>query len=424
MAHAASFDPVRRAAAALLAAVTDEGHTLETALETVKSFQPLEGRDRAFARAIASAALRHLGRIDAVLARFMQRPLQQGAETPRAILRIGAAQILALNAAPHAAVSTAVDLANSARTAKPFARLINAVLRKVAGEGRDLFAALPAGANLPDWLFNRWRAAYGDVQAEAIAQILSQEPPLDLRAKPGADLPSEARPGPFGAGRLAPGADLTSLPGFAAGDWWVQDAAASLPALLLGDVEARSVLDLCAAPGGKTMQLAAAGARVTAVDCVEARLARLRANLERTKLNAEVVSADVLAWTPKASADAVLLDAPCTATGTIRRRPDVAWLRRPSDIEALALRQKQLLARAASFLKPGGVLVYAVCSLEPEEGEGVASPPPEGLIAHPITTEEVPNALLTPQGWLRTTPSDYAEDGGVDGFFAARFIKA
>lgn len=424
MAVTQSFDPARRAAAALLAAVTDEGRTLETALETVRSYQPLQGRDRAFARAIASAALRHLGRIDAVLARFMARPLEEGAETPRAILRTGAAQILALNTAPHAAVSAAVDLAGSARSAQPFAKLINAVLRKVAGEGKDYFAALPAGANLPDWLFTRWRAAYGDATAEAIAQALTLEPPLDLRAKPGAVLPGEARPGPFGAGRLEAGADVTTLDGFSDGDWWVQDAAAGLPAMLLGEVAGLSVLDLCAAPGGKTMQLAAAGARVTAVDWDEARLARVRANLERTRLPAEIVAADIMAWSPPALADAVLLDAPCTATGTLRRHPDVAWLRRPSDIEALAKRQKDLLARAAAFLKPGGRLVYAVCSLEPEEGAGIAASAPEGLIPDAITAGDIAPEHVTPQGWLRTLPSHAAADGGMDGFFAARFRKA
>ena len=424
MAVTQSFDPARRAAAALLAAVTDEGRTLETALETVRSYQPLQGRDRAFARAIASASLRHLGRIDAVLARFMTRPLEEGAETPRALLRTGAAQILALDTAPHAAVSATVDLANAARSAQPFAKLINAVLRKVAGEGKDHFAALPFGANLPDWLFTRWRAAYGDSDAEAIAQALAAEPPLDLRAKAGAALPPEARPGPFGAGRLDPGADLTSLAGFAEGDWWVQDAAASLPAQLLGEVAGRAVFDLCAAPGGKTMQLVAAGAAVTAVDRDEARLARVRANLERTKLTAEVIAADVLTWKPEILADGVLLDAPCTATGTLRRHPDVAWLRRPTDIEALALRQKELLAHAANLLRPGGVLVYAVCSLEPEEGEGVAAQAPEGLIPDPITPDEAPAARITPQGWLRTLPSDAADQGGMDGFFAARFRKA
>jgi 16S rRNA (cytosine967-C5)-methyltransferase len=373
---------------------------------------------------MASAALRHLGRIDAVLARFMNRPLEAGAETPRAILRTGAAQILALNTAPHAAVSAAVDLANSARSAQPFAKLINAVLRKVAGEGKDHFASLPAGANLPDWLFTRWRAAYGDETAEAIAKALSAEPPLDLRAKPSASLPPEARPGPFGAGRLDAGADVTALEGFADGAWWVQDAAAGLPAMLLGDVAGKSVLDLCAAPGGKTMQLAAAGARVTAVDWDETRLARVRANLERTKLHAEIVAADILAWTPPALADAVLLDAPCTATGTLRRRPDVAWLRRPSDIEALAERQKQLLARAATFLKPGGVLVYAVCSLEPEEGDSVALHAPPELIPEPMASTDGLETHVTPQGWLRTLPSSRAADGGMDGFFAARFRKA
>jgi 16S rRNA (cytosine967-C5)-methyltransferase len=424
-----SPDPARRAAAALLSAVTDDGRTLETALETTRSFAPLTGRDRGFARAIASASLRHLGRIDAILAGFMDRPLGEGAEVPRAILRTAVAQLLVMDVAPHAAVSSAVGLANASSAGQPFAKLINAVLRKVDTVGRDRFATMPALINLPEWLYTRWRAAYGDATAAAIAASLTEEPPLDLSSGAGVDMAAllpHGQAGPFGAWRVRDPGDVSKLMGFEEGAWWVQDAAASLPARLLGDVRGKSVLDLCAAPGGKTMQLAAAGAEVTAVDIDEARLTRVTENLTRTGLSAKTVAADILAWTPQGLADAVLLDSPCTATGTLRRHPDAAWLRRPSDIEALAQRQKALLARAAGYLKPGGVLVYAVCSLEPEESEHViADAPSLGLRPAPLIATEF-NGLdqaITPLGWLRTLPNHQAEQGGMDGFFAARFIR-
>jgi 16S rRNA (cytosine967-C5)-methyltransferase len=420
-----TLDPARRAAAALLSAVTDEGKTLETALETARSYQGLEGRDRAFARAIASATLRRLGSIDAVLGQYMARPLGPGAEAARAILRTGAAQILAMAVAPHAAVSAAVALANSARSARPFAGMINAVLRKASTEGHSVFAALPAGTDIPDWLFTRWRATYGQQTAQAIALALHQEPPLDLTPKqPEDDWPARlgARVGPFGSVRLDAGQDLTSLYGFEQGAWWVQDAAATLPAKMLGDVRGKTVLDLCAAPGGKTMQLAAAGAHVVGVDKDDKRLDRLRANLLRTNLPAELVHADILDWAPPAPVDAILLDAPCTATGTLRRHPDAAWLRRPSDIQPLAALQQALLARCAGWLKPQGRLVYAVCSLEPEEGEGVAATL-NALQSDPISAHEIggETQAITPAGHIRTHPGLSLETGGMDGFFIARF---
>jgi 16S rRNA (cytosine967-C5)-methyltransferase len=425
----ATPDPARRAAAALLSAVTDDGRTLEHALEHTRSFVPLTGRDRGFARAIASASLRHLGRIDAILAGFMERPLGEGAEVPRAILRTAAAQLLVMDVAAHAAVSSAVGLANASTSGQPFGKLINAVLRKVDTVGRQRFAALPALINLPEWLYTRWRAAYGDLTAAAICAGLTEEPPLDLQAGAGVDMQAllpHGQMGPFGAWRLRDPGDVSKLTGFGEGAWWVQDAAASLPARFLGDVRGRSVIDLCAAPGGKTMQLAASGARVTAVDIDAERLDRVRENLARTGLSAETVAADILDWAPPSPADAVLLDAPCTATGTLRRHPDVAWLRRPSDIAASAERQKALFARAAGYLKPGGVLVYAVCSLEPEEGEAVMGAAEGlGLRPTPLTRQDLDghDEVLTAEGWLRTLPSHAADQGGMDGFFAARFRR-
>jgi len=420
----------RIAAAELLIAVLDQGRALDEALAQTQSFSALEGRDRAFARALATASLRRLGGVNAVLSRFLERPLPESAAHARALLHIGATQLLVLGTPPHAAVSETVAAANALKQARGFAKLINAVLRRVAREGEALMAALPPGADLPGWLYARWRAAYG-AEAEAIAAALRDEPPLDLTVKDHAsDWAQELGAGltPTSSVRLAPSSagPLEQLVGFAEGAWWVQDAAAALPARLLGDVAGKRVLDLCAAPGGKTLQLAAAGAHVTAVDKSAARLGRLRDNLARVKLNAEIVCADAIAFRAEPF-DAVLLDAPCSSTGTLRRHPDVAWLRRPTDIRALAELQSQLIAAAARLLKPGGRLVYAVCSLEPEEGPGVtAEALKQGWARVAIDGDEFPGAqgLITPDGDLRTLPSHWAEIGGLDGFYAVRLERS
>jgi 16S rRNA (cytosine967-C5)-methyltransferase len=463
----------RIAAAELLIAVLERGRALDDALAETQSFAALEGRDRAFARALATAGLRRLGGVNTVLSRFLERPLPESAQHARALLHIGATQLLVLGTPPHAAVGETVEAANSLRQARGFAKLINAVLRRVAREGAEMLEAFPPGADLPTWLFTRWRAAYGD-DAAKMAQALLTEPPLDLTAKDDAAAWVEALGGvvtPTGSVRLLPfspaekgsgdegRADtrvvgehtssrsvatrqlnaphplapspqgrggIESLPGFAEGDWWIQDAAAALPARVLGDVRGKRVLDLCAAPGGKTLQLAAAGAQVTAVDKSEQRLKRLRDNLARTKLEAEVICADALEYRSSEPFDAVLLDAPCTSTGTLRRHPDVAWLRRPTDIRALADLQAQLLAAAAAHLKPGAPLVYAVCSLEPEEGPGVvAAVLAQGWRRDPIRLGEIHGAdeFLTPDGDLRTLPSRWPEIGGLDGFYVARLQR-
>ncbi|MGE0827799.1 MAG: RsmB/NOP family class I SAM-dependent RNA methyltransferase [Hyphomonadaceae bacterium] len=421
----------RRAAADLVIAVLDDGRALEEAMARTPSFAALEGRDRGFARAIASATLRRLGGVDAVLAAFLAKPLPPSARLARALLRTGAAQMLALGTAPHAAVSETVSLARADRSAAGFANLINAVLRKAGGpEGQARFAALPPGADLPAWLFTRWRAAYGE-RAGAIASALRNEPPLDLSVKADAARWAGETGGalaPNSSVRLQPGhAAPELLPGYGEGAWWVQDAAAALPTALLGDVAGKNVLDLCAAPGGKTMQLANAGARVTALDTSAERLTRLKANLARTKLQAETIAADALNWEAPQQFDAVLLDAPCTATGILRRHPDLAWLRRPNDIPTLAKLQSEMLARAARFLPAGGALVYAVCSLEPEEGPNiVAQAIKSGLWRRaPIRAAEIHDqpALLTAAGDLRTTPAHWPEIGGMDGFYAARLIR-
>jgi len=414
----------------VLSAVTDERLTLDDALIRTRSFATLDGRDRAFARAIASASLRRLGGIDAVLGRFLSKPLPETATLGRALLRTGAAQALVMGTPAHAVVSETVSLARADKKAAGFAGLINAVLRKTSGEGRAIFEALAPGSDLPGWLFGRWRAVYG-ADAEAIATALQGEPPLDLTAKTDAEAIAAALGGTAMLARsvrLPAGAHaVESLAGFNEGGWWVQDAAAALPARLLGDVRGMRVLDLCAAPGGKTMQLAAAGADVTALDIAAPRLGRLEENLKRTGLEAKLVCADALAWTAPAPFDAVLLDAPCTATGTLRRHPDVAWLRRPGDVRTLAALQEMLIAKAATFVRPGGRLVYAVCSLEPEEGPEIVAAAMRrgGWERAPIDAAELGGhtEFVTAEGDLRTLPSHLAECGGLDGFYAARLTR-
>lgn len=415
----------RCAAAELLVAVMERGRALEDALAESPRFNALEGRDRAFARALVTAGLRHLGTLNAVLSQFLERPLPESATIARALLHLGATQLLVLGTPAHAAVGETVEAANSMREARGFAKLMNAVLRRVAREGAEIVAALPPGADLPAWLYTRWRAAYGET-APRIAQALLHEPPLDLMVKADSETWAErlgGRTTPTGSVRLADHGPLDSLPGFSEGAWWVQDAAAALPAKLLGDVRGKRVLDLCAAPGGKTLQLAAAGAHVTAVDKSESRLKRLRENLARTKLSAEAICADALEFRAEPF-DAILLDAPCTSTGTLRRHPDVAWLRRPTDMRTLAELQTKLVAAAAALLKPGAPLIYAVCSLEPEEGPAIAAQALQsGWRRIPITASEAPAAFITPGGDLRTHPAHWPEIGGLDGFFAARLVR-
>lgn len=418
----------RRAAAELLVAVMDRGRALEDALGETPSFDTLEGRDRAFARALVTAGLRRLGSVNAVLSHFLQRPLPESAAHARALLHLGATQLLVLGTPPHAAVGETVETANSMREARGFAKLMNAVLRRVASEGEAIMQTLPPGADLPPWLFTRWRAAYGG-EADAIAGALQNEPPLDLTVREDPARWAEQLGGALaatGSVRLSSPAALDTLPGFVDGAWWVQDAAAALPARLLGEVRGKRVLDLCAAPGGKTLQLAAAGAHVTAVDKSEARLKRLRENLARTKLEAEVICADALEFRASEPFDAVLLDAPCTSTGTLRRHPDVAWRRRPTDIPSLADLQARLVAASAALLKPCAPLIYAVCSMEPEEGQGVVVEAlRNGWRRAPLAQGELAGVdeFLTADGDLRTLPSHWPDIGGLDGFFAARLLR-
>jgi 16S rRNA (cytosine967-C5)-methyltransferase len=425
----------RVAAAEALHAVIADHRPADTVLDAADGpFAILEPRERALARAILGTALRRHGQIADALARFLDKPLPRRSGRLAAILKVAAAQILFMDVADHAAVSTAVDCAIADRDARHFKGLVNAVLRRLV-EQRDAILADQdeTRLNVPGWLFQSWSAAYGEDTAHAIATAHLREPALDLSVRPPAEAWAsklDATLLPTGSVRLVAHGPVEALAGYAEGGWWVQDAAAALPARLLGPVEGKAVADLCAAPGGKTAQLAAAGAAVTAVDISAARLARVRENLARLGLSATLVAADIAAWQPESLFDGVLLDAPCSATGTIRRHPDVALLKRPSDVEALAELQFRLLEKAATLVKRGGVLVYCTCSLEPAEGEAQIR---RALDTLPLALEPVAPAdvggieTICRGGFLRTLPSDLpAADprlSGLDGFFAARLRR-
>lgn len=403
--------PARRAALKLLDAVLRRGETLDqaeaAATKGVKGFA-----DKALARAIAGEALRWLADLDALIDSATRQRLPDDAK-PRMVLRIMLAQWLRLETPPHAVIATALPLlAGGPR------RLAHGVFSTLSRKG----VKLPAVPTLPAEVAARWGERAG-----AIAAGIAAPPPLDLtlRDPAGAGALAEALGGVSlapGHVRLPRGLTVERLRGFEQGEWWVQDLAASLPARLLGAGEGRRALDLCAAPGGKTLQLAAAGWQVTSLDVSDRRLDRLRENLVRTGLAAEIVVADALEWKPEAPFDAILLDAPCTATGTCRRHPDVIHRIGPRQIAEMAELQARLLERAASWLAPGGTLVYSVCSLEREEGEGQAPPP--GLTPVPIEAGELPPSLApSADGWLRTDPGMLPEADGLDGFFVARWRR-
>lgn len=387
----------------------------------------LPSRDRAFARLLIATVLRRLGQLDAVLATFWrQRPRRQ--RTLDA-LRLGAAQLLLLGTPAHAALAETVGCA-----AAPDRGMVNAILRRIADQGPALLAAQDAAVvNTPGWLFAAWCEAYGEARARAIARAHLDPPPLDLAARDDPAALAARTGGTPLAGRivrLAGSHVVEELPGYDDGLFWVQDVAASLPTRLLGDVRGRRVLDLCAAPGGKTAQLAASGARVTAIEADPRRCRRLADNLARLRLGAELIEADVLSLTPDrlGPVDRILLDAPCTATGTIRRHPDIAWHKRAYDVVRLARRQHELLDHAAALLRPGGLLVYAVCSLQPEEGEPIIErvlAARHDLVRSPVTADELADLGLMPtvSGAVRTFPFDLEEKGGMDGFFIARLQR-
>ncbi len=430
--------PARRAAAELLDAVLVKRQALDDVLGRSLergAMLNLPVRDRALARAIVGASLRRKGQIDHVLNRFLERGMPERSGLLYPILLSGAAQLIFLKTPPHAAIDLAVTLAQYDPKAKRYDKLVNAVLRRVAKEGEAIASSLDAPrVNTPDWLWTRWVSYWGEARARAIAEAQLTEPPLDVTVKSDPELWAERLEGrvlPTGGVRLLPKGRIESLPGFDEGAWWVQDVAASLPARLLGDVRGKRVADLCAAPGGKTAQLALAGATVTAVDLSKTRLGLLRENLRRLGLEAELVLGDAATFSPDEKFDAVLLDAPCSSTGTIRRHPDIPYTKSAKDIEALAALQARLLDHAATLLKPGGTLVYSTCSLEPEEGEAqiaAAMVRNGALRLDPVKPEELAGQAdwIEPSGCLRTFPFELKLDSpawsGMDGFFAARLI--
>lgn len=425
----------RQAGVWLLQAVLRRNLGLDEALAAAFNeapFSALSPRDRAFARMIATTTLRRMGQIDAVLRHYQTRRLPPRAGPAQNILRSAAAQILFLGTAAHAVVSNAVELADMDAGARHYKGMINAVLRKVASGGKALLAEQDAALlNTPEWLWESWRIAYDEVTAHAIASAHLNEPPLDISVR--SDAASwaerlEAQLLPTGSLRRATGGRIEDLPGFDEGEWWVQDVAASLPVRLLGDVAGRQVIDLCAAPGGKTLQLAAAGAIVTAIDRSEVRMRRVQENLVRLKLTAACITADATQWQPPAPVSRVLLDAPCSATGTIRRHPDIVWRKTPQQIDGLMALQDRLLAAAAAMLAPGGTLIFCTCSLQPEEGpERIEAFLSKGapFVRAPIRAEETGGLaeLITPLGELRSLPCHLAELGGMDGFYAARLQR-
>ena len=400
----------------LLDAVLRKGLPLEAALD-VAARDLDRADDRSFAHAIAAEALRRLVDLDALIDGATRKPLPDDAKA-RFALRIALVQALAMDTPPHAAISTVLPLVDGGPR-----KLVHGVFGTLMRQR----ASLPEIPALPPAVRERWENAWGSAVARAAAEALALPPPIDLV------LASDDPPAGLEGVSLMPrhlrlqrGAAVAGLTGYGSGEWWVQDISASIPARLLGEGEGRSVLDLCAAPGGKTMQLASAGFSVMAVDSSESRLARLRDNLERTKLDADIKAADVMKWSPPEQADAILLDAPCSATGIFRRHPDVLHRVRPRAVAELATGQKAMLARVAGWLKPGGKLVYSVCSLEPEEGEQVL----EAFLARrrdyaldEIRPDEVPQPMRPNNGVLRILPGAFAEAGGADGFFIARLTR-
>jgi len=418
----------RRAAVVALDAVLEHDRSLDAAWREAK-VDRLKDRDAKFARLLVLTTLRRLGSIDAVIDRFVaKRPVGKNGLAVQ-IMRIAGAELMALDGAAHAAVDIAVRLAKRQPETQRLSGMVNAVCRRLADEGCRMFDEIDSEAvDTPAWLWERMKAAHGEPIARAIAAAHRHGAALDLMPARDAQSWVERLGGaltPAGTLRLE-GGSVTALDGYDEGEWWVQDAAATLPATLLGDVGGKRVLDLCAAPGGKTMQLAAMGADVTALDISPPRMRRMRENLLRTRTSATVVIADALDWTPDGEFDAILLDAPCSATGTIRRHPDLPHLKSGAVLSALTPLQDALMKRAWEWIGPGGVLVFATCSLLPEEGEErIAS----FLGSHPDARVDPvePGSGIGPEmivdGMLRTLPCQWPDIGGLDGFFAARLRK-
>jgi 16S rRNA (cytosine967-C5)-methyltransferase len=422
----------RKRASQMLIQVISKHQPLEDVLST--SLKGLEPRDRALARAIASTCLRHLGIIDTLIEEMLDRPLPQAASNVRNALRVGITQLLFMDIPSHAAVNDTVDLipANS-----KFRGLVNALLRRTDRQGKNLLDKMNLGAaNTPDWLWDSWSAHYGEDMALKLTDAHLKEAPLDINVISDLDKWAkelDAFKLPTGHLRRKAGGSIIEMPGFSEGQWWIQDFSASLPAKLFGSLEGKRVLDLCAAPGGKTAQLINMGGDVTALDRSAPRLERLKENMARLGLDVTIKVADATGFMPPELFDAILLDAPCSSTGTIRRHPDVTWLKSHKDVDQLAALQTKLLDATLGQLKVGGTLVFSTCSLQPEEGEWQAEEflkRQPNMSRVPVTADELDglSELINDQGDIRSLPchlSDIEDNtsGGMDGFFAARFVK-
>lgn len=434
----------RTAALEVLQDTLRRGRPFDDAFSGHSGLAQMTDRDRAFVHLLVATVLRRLGQIDALIAAFLERPLPVGTAAVQESLRLGVAQLMFLKTPPHAAVDTTVKLIEETGHAA-LKGLANALLRRVAREGEAILAGQDAPRlNTPDWLWDSWVAAYGEDTARAIGAANMAEPPLDFSVKDDTAKWAEKlgaavlatgtlrRPG----GSQGGGGIVSSLPGFADGAWWIQDAAAALPVKLLGDVAGKAVIELCAAPGGKTAQLSAAGAEVRAVELWPPRIEILRKNLKRLHLDAIIIGANATRWRPSKPVPFVLLDAPCTATGAMRRHPDIARLKTPQDVTRMAALQDQLLDAAAEMVAPGGVLVYCTCSLQPEEGpQRIAAmlARNDSFAREKIGAEELNGLaeLISPEGDLRTLPchlggamaANGGPPGGLDGFYAARLRR-
>lgn len=421
----------RLAAAHMLARVLDKSIPLDAVLAS--GMQGLSGKDRAFTRALVSTTLRNLGVIDHILDGRLKTPISHRAHIARDALRMGVCELLFLRTPTHAAVSEAVNLTGTHATSRPLRGVVNAVMRRIGEQAETILEELDqAELNTPEWLYADWVKAYGAETANAIASAHHAEPPLDLSTKEDA----QALAGRVDGTVIGPNSvrlpedhpPVEALPGYDTGAFWVQDFAATLPVRLMGDVTGKSVIDMCAAPGGKTMQLAAAGAEVLAVDKAEPRLDRLAQNLERTGLPAELLCTDASDLEGLDPFELVLLDAPCSATGTIRRHPDLPWIREEGAMNGMTRLQDRLLDRAAALTQTGGLLIYAVCSLEPREGEERIEAflkRHTGFSRRPVSPDEVAPAgdAITPKGDVRTLPCQLKDQGGMDGFFITRLVR-
>ncbi|MCL6710353.1 hypothetical protein M8R20_25480 [Pseudomonas sp. R2.Fl] len=423
----------------LLAAVVDRKTSLDGMFDAEHgnpAYLALSDADRGLVRAIVQSALRFLPRIEAILSRLLENPLPQGARSLQHVLVVGATQILYLDVPDHSAVDLAVELANRDPRNRRFAKLVNAILRRIGREKADLLEVVSSVPCMPEWFLKRLIDAYGTARAFRIAEAQLAPAAIDLTVKADADAWAQRLGGrvlPTGSVRLdAFKGTVSELDGYNEGEWWVQDAAASLPAQLFYSLDGKSAVDLCAAPGGKTAQLIQQGADVTAVEQSANRLRRLEANLARLSLTAKCIKSDLLDFRPDELFDAVLLDAPCSSTGTTRRHPDVLWTKGPEDIEKLAVVQERLLRHAMTLVKPGGALVFSNCSLDPLEGEllierVLADNPHFRLV--PIDAGQWPGleGAVTAKGEFRTTPdmlpADGGSAGGMDGFYACVFSR-